>query len=546
MIRALSIALAVLVCAANVQAQDLFLKNVNGYTLQGGELVQFDALLVRDGKVQAAGSADLLEPYAKDGTVRDLRGKTVLPGLIDAHVHVAAYGQALVRPNLRGARSLAGALDLILDDMPSKGWVLGGGWNQESWDDPVFPNALALDAITGDRPAALSRIDGHALWVNSAALAAAGIDDATLDPDGGRIVRDSAGKATGILIDRARALVTGVMAQPDAAAIEASIARAAKAFTAQGVTMVHGAGVTQAQWFAMRRLADKKALPVRIYGMIAGLGSDYDALSAMRPIASEQQDRLMLRAVKLDADGALGSRGAALKTPYADAPGETGLLFESPTALRNKIARGLMRGYQINVHAIGNAANAQVVSAFKDVLAIAGTNGRHRIEHVQVMDAPDRAVMAQLGLIASIQPIHAASDRAMAIKRLDDAAMQGAYAYRAMADSGIALAAGSGAPVEPPNPFLGMLAAVYRVNASGKPTGGWRIAEALSLRQAFEAYTMGGAYAAFMENRLGSLEARKWADFIIIDRDIFTSSAEALGKTKVLETWVAGVRVYKR
>lgn len=541
--------IAILVWAlltSSAQGQDLFLKNVNGYTLEGGALKRFDALLVRGGKVQAAGSAGLLEPYAKPGTVRDMGGKTLLPGLIDSHAHVTAYGQELARIDLRSATSLGSALELIVAQLPQRGWVLGGGWNQENWDDPVFPTALALDAVTGDRPAALTRVDGHALWVNTAALAAAGITADTPDPPGGRIERGTDGRATGILVDAAMGLVRAVLPAPQSAEIAKAISRAAAALNANGITMVHDAGVTPDQWFAMRQLADEKALPVRIYGMIAGLGEAYDVLSPLRPIASANEDRLMLRAVKLYADGALGSRGAALKSAYADQPGNTGLLFESPTALRNKIARGLLRGYQINIHAIGNAANAQVLGAFKDVLAIAGTNGRHRIEHAQVMDAEDRALMAQLGLIASIQPIHATSDREMAMKRLDAQALKGAYMYGAMAEDGILLAAGSDVPVEPPNPFLGMLAAVARVDAQGNPKGGWRMEGALSVEQAFKAYTMGGAYAAFMENRLGSLEPRKWADFVVIDRDIFTIAPQDLGKTQVLETWVAGKRVFTR
>jgi hypothetical protein len=530
--------------ASSAHGQDVFLKNVNGYTLQDGSLQRFDALLVRDGKVQAAGSAALLEPYAKAGTVRDMGGKTVLPGFIDSHAHVTAYGQNLVRIDLRPATSLTAALEIIVAQLPKRGWVLGGGWNQENWDERVFPSALALDAVTGERPAALTRVDGHALWVNTAALSAAGITASTPDPAGGRIERNADGTATGILVDAAMGLVTAILPQPDTAQTVMAISRAAKALNAHGVTMVHDAGVTPDQWFAMRQLADEKALPIRIYAMIAGLGEAYDVLSSLRPIASANEDRLMLRAVKLYADGALGSRGAALKSDYADQPGNKGLLFEDPTALRNKIARGLLRGYQINIHAIGNAANSQVVSAFKDVLAIAGTNGRHRIEHVQVIDAEDRARMAALGLIASIQPIHATSDRLMAMQRLDEETIKGAYAYRAMADSGIALAAGSDVPVEPPNPFLGMLAAVARVDARGEPKGGWRLDDALSLEQAFTAYTMGGAYAAFMENRLGSLEPRKWADFVVVDRDIFAIAPKDLGKTRVLETWVAGERVF--
>lgn len=537
--------LAALTCfTGHVQAQDLMVTNAKGYSFQNGSLVKFDTLLIRSGRVAAAGQRAHIEPWAEGIDIRDAKGAVLLPGLIDAHGHVFGLGFQALNIDLSETKSLEEALALIKARMPDDGWILGRGWNQVIWGLGRFPTARELDRVTAGRPAAFERVDGHATWVNSKALELAGITKDTPDPQGGRIERDANGNPTGVLVDAASSLVEAVIPEPSRTVKEQALEKALEAMAAVGLTGAHDAGVTPDQWEIYKDFASKGRMSARIYGMIAGVGAAFDALSADGPILGIGDDRLFLRAVKLYADGALGSRGAALHVDYSDDAGNKGLLFHEDTALRNQIARAVSRGYQVNVHAIGDKANSQVLDAFTDILKYGGKGQRHRIEHAQVLRLDDIPRLKDLNLIASMQPIHATSDKNMAEDRLGAERIKGAYAWRKFLNAGVVIAAGSDFPVEPVNPFYGLHAAVTRRDRDGNPLEGWYAEESLSVTDALRAFTLDAAYAGHMEDRVGSLEAGKWADFILIDRDIFTINPQDIWKTKVLETWVGGVRVY--
>lgn len=528
-----------------VHAQDVLITNANGYTFKDGELVKFDTLLVRSGRVAAAGPASALKQWGEGIRNHDVAGATVLPGLIDAHGHVFGLGYRLLRVDLVSSKSLADAQARIAAAYKGpEEWVLGGGWNQVIWGLGRFPTAQELDKVTGDKPAYLRRVDGHAAWVNTKALEIAGIDESTPDPKGGLIVRDAQGRPTGVLVDAAMALVQDVIPTPNLSTQQKALERALEEMASLGLTGVHDAGVDVAQWAIYRDYASRGALTARIYGMIGGADLNFNQLSKQGPVTDLAQDRLYLRAVKLYADGALGSRGAALHAPYSDDPGNHGLLFEDDTALINKISRVVSRGYQANVHAIGDKANTQVLDAFEKVLKYGNNGLRHRIEHAQVLRLEDIPRFEKMGIIASMQPMHATSDKNMAEDRLGRSRIEGAYAWRKMLESGAVIASGSDFPVEPANPFYGLHAAVTRRDREGEPLKGWYPEERMTVAEALRSFTLDAAYASHLDDRLGSLETGKWGDFVIIDQDIFEIDPQEIWKTKVLETWLAGERVF--
>ncbi|WP_310593364.1 amidohydrolase [Pedomonas mirosovicensis] len=407
-----------------------------------------------------------------------------------------------------------------------------------------FPTAEELDKAVADRPVWLERVDGHAAWANSKAIQLAKVTAKTKDPKGGEIIRKEDGSPAGVFVDGAQDLVAKHVPEPTEAEQAAALEAALKIMASVGLTGVHDAGIDAKTWTLYRRFGEEGRLTTRIYAMIGGTGKDFDILSKEGPQTGLYDGRLSLRSVKLYSDGALGSRGAALLEPYSDAPDSKGLPFHSDAAVANMISKAIAKGYQVNVHAIGDAANRQILNAFEMILRHTGQGLRHRIEHAQVLSPEDIKRLAQLGLIASMQPTHATSDWQMAEKRLGHDRLEGAYAWRTVLNTGAKLAFGSDFPVESPNPFYGLHAAVTRQTREGEPPGGWRPEEKLSLVEAFHAFTLGAAYAGHQESQVGSLTAGKWADFILVDKDIFKSPPSELWQTKVLETWVAGKRVY--
>jgi predicted amidohydrolase YtcJ len=536
---------------ASVQA-DTVIVNANGYTLNAqGDLVQFAALAFDDqGKVLAVGTAAEVAAKASGARQVDLKGKTVLPGLIDAHGHVFGLGQMLTQLDLSATTSLPDALKAIGDYAkanPGQGWLRGRGWNQENWKLGRFPTAADVDAVVSDRPVWFERVDGHAGWANSRALEAAGITDKTPDPAGGKIMRDANGKATGVLVDAAKELVAKVLPAQTEAEGRKVLDRALAEMARVGLTGAHDAGLGVAEDRLYRAYADQGKLTARIYGMIGGTQGDFDALAKNGPLKTYGKDMYALRAVKLYSDGALGSRGAALIKPYSDEPHSHGLLFYKTAEMDAMMKKAMARGYQVNVHAIGDAGNHQILDIYqKELGATKSAAQRHRIEHAQVVTQADIVRFKTLGIIPSMQPTHATSDKNMAESRVGPERIKGAYAWRSFLHQGSRIACGSDFPVESPNPFFGIHAAVTRQDSSGQPIAGWYPNQAMSLKEAFRCFTLDAAYAGHAENSLGSLEPGKWADFIVIDQDLFKVSPYDIYKTGVLQTWVAGKAVYQK
>jgi predicted amidohydrolase YtcJ len=533
-----------------VRSAPTIVANVHGYTLVGTKLEPFSALAFEAGKVLEIGDAAGLRSRYARARVIDGRGKTLLPGLIDAHGHVLDLGLESVQVQLTGTASLQEAEQKIrayARANPRRAWLLGGGWNHVIWNLGRFPTAQELDSAVADRPAALDRIDGHAKWLNSKALQAAGITRNTPDPSGGRIERDAAGNPSGVLVDKAMNLVEAVIPKLGEAERVAALQAAMRHMNSVGLTGVGDAGVGADVIAAYRRLADQGRLTVRVYAMIADTGEDFRALSKDGPLLGYAHDRLTVRSVKLFADGALGSRGAALLAPYSDKPEQTGLLFMTNAEMQHKIETALSAGYQVNIHAIGDAANRQVLDAFEAAYrAVGGRALRNRIEHAQVVAPSDIPRFKQLDLIASMQPTHATGDMNMAEARIGPERLKGAYAWRSFLDQGTVIAGGSDFPVESDNPFFGLHAAVTRTDHANQPPGGWHPEQAMTLLEAFRAFTLAAAYAEHQEQSLGSLEPGKWADFIIIDRDLFKIAPADIWRIRVLETWLAGERVYSQ
>ncbi len=539
-----------LVVAPLSQAADLLVSHVNGYTLDSrGRLQHFEALLIDQGKVVATGSDAELATRAGGAKVIDGHGHTLLPGLIDAHGHVLELGYARNSVDLTGTRSLEQALAKVkayADAHPDAAWIRGGGWNQEIWKLGRFPTAGELDAVVSHRPVWLSRVDGHAAWANTAAIKLAGVSKATRDPSGGRIERDPNGDPAGVFVDGATDLIDAKVphptAQERAAALDTALAEMARV----GLTGVGDAGIDLEDYQLYRQYADVHKLTARIYAMIRGTGDAFDAISKDGPLIGYGNDFLTVRTVKLFADGALGSRGAAMLAPYSDDPHNRGLLFMPPEVMTVKVGKAFDKSYQVAIHAIGDRANREVLDSYAaayrshpDAIAL-----RNRVEHVQIVSLGDIPRFVSLHLIASMQPTHATSDMNMAEDRTGRERLKGAYAWRRFLDQGTVIAAGSDFPVESPNPFYGLYSAVTRQDHQGQPPGGWHADQAMTLAEALRAFTLDAAYAEHAEQTLGTLEPGKWADFILVDHDIFKDPPSRLWDTRVLQTWVAGRQVY--
>ena len=526
--------------------------NANGYTIESDTLRLFEALLIQDGKVRAVGNEDELRALAttEDIIEVDAQGNTLLPGLIDAHGHVMGLGFQELQINLAGIRSLEETLEQLkayADANPELEWIIGRGWNQTLWKENRFPKAADLDQVIPDRPVWLSRVDGHAGWANSKAMQLAQVSSDTPDPEGGKIIKDERGRPTGVFIDAAEGYVQQVVPEYTAQEQALALAAANNVLRSYGVTSVHDAGVGIQTWELYQEFASQGKLDIRIYGMISGAGSTFDALSVQGPMTGLYDDLLALRSVKLYADGALGSRGAALLSDYHDEPGNKGLLFVSQDEMNAMAEKVVSKGFQANIHAIGDAANRQVL----DALAYAqeqhpNPDQRNRVEHAQIIELQDLPRFKELNIIASMQPTHATSDKNMAEDRVGSERIKGAYAWQTLLGQGTVVASGSDFPVESANPFLGLYAAITRKDIEGNPLGGWYANEAMTREQTLRSFTLDAAYAGFQEDVLGSLEEGKWADFIIIDRDIMRVEDSEIWQTEVLQTWVAGEPVFTR
>lgn len=535
-------------CLQNQMGTTVF-ENVKGYTFSNGELVTFSSMAFRGGKVlKTVNDGSLADEYA-DARVIDGGGNTMLPGLIDAHAHVMGLGFQELDVDVAGAGSLDSTLQIVSSyagEYPDREWILGRGWNHSRWSINRFPTAQELDQVVEDRPVWLRRVDGHAGWANTRAMEAAGITKDTEDPQGGKIIRDADGNPAGVFVDGAMSLIASKVPARTSEEQSMALKKALQQMSAHGLTGVHDAGVDTDTWNLYKKFADNGKMIARIYGMISGAGQTFDKLSENGPVESYANDRLALRSVKLYADGALGSRGAAMIEPYADEPGNTGLLFSSEEELTDMILKTASGGYQTNVHAIGDRANRMVLNAFENVKDRLGNRGlRHRIEHAQIVSLQDIPRFKELDIIASMQPTHATSDMNMAEDRVGPERIKGGYAWNTFLEQGTVVASGSDFPVESVNPFFGLYSAVTRQDHEGKPEGGWYSDEAMTRAEALRSFTIDAAYAGHQEDILGTLEPGKWADFILIDRNIMEVPEQQIWQTNVLETWVAGQQVYR-
>ena len=548
------IAFAVLAVLAVAPARaDTMVINVNGITIDDkGQPQRFAALQFGpDGKVKALFQSKDKRP--KTEYQIDARGRTMIPGLIDAHLHVMQVGFAALTLDLSETKSLAEAqakIRVFATAHPDRAWIVGRGWNQETWglrDEAGrgrFPTAAELDAAVPGRPVWLERVDGHAGWGNSAALAAAGVTATMKDPAGGRIERLAGGKPAGVLVDDAMQLVDRMVPPPRPDDRDLAFDTAQRLLLARGLTAVADMGTSIEDWQTFRRAGDLGRLRLRVMSYAAGI----DAMALMGgpgPTPWLYDDRLRMGGLKLYADGALGSRGALLKAPYADAPQTRGIARTGETQLKNLMSRAAMDNFQLAIHAIGDAANAEALAAIEDLGATYKGDRRWRIEHAQIVDPVDIPRFGKLGVIASMQPIHQVSDRTMAEARLGPARLAGAYAWKSLAAGGARLAFGSDAPVELPDPFAGMAAALTREDDKGQPFGGWQPQERIDRAAALAGYTTGAAWAGFAERKFGRLAPGLRADFVLIDVDPLLAAPAALRQARVIETWIGGEKVFE-
>ncbi len=527
---------------------DTVVHSVTGYTSTAtGDIQKFSALVFDDeGRIVATGNDDLAAEHA-DARQINGSGKFVLPGLIDSHAHVSSQGFLTVQLNLAGTPSVEDAVQSIADYAkanPGSGWIEGRGWNQVLWPVREFPTAAHIDAVVPDRPVYLRRIDGHAGWANSKALEIADINDDTPDPIGGKIHRDSDGHATGTLVDNAMALVTSRISPPSTEDYREAFLAAFRQLTALGLTGVHDAGINVTEAETYLSMADDNEMSMRIVAMIAGAGANLDAIG--KPIHSYGNDRLAISSVKLVADGAFGSRGAALFEPYDDDAENRGLPYWTQEELDGFVKKSNDMGFPVGIHAIGDLGNKQALDAIEKAQGGERSPMRNRIEHAQVIRLEDIPRFAALGVIASMQGTHATSDMNMAEDRIGPERIKGAYAWRKLLDVGAIIANGSDFPVELANPMHGLYASVTRKSRAGLPENGWYVDEAMTREETLHSFTWAAAYAAHQEDRLGSLEAGKWADFIVVDRDFFEIADSEIDDIQVLQTWVGGDLVYER
>ena len=490
-----------------------------------------EALAVADGRIAMVGSnRQVLQafPFARR---LDASYLTILPGFIDAHVHLVRLGAHLLQLDLSGAGSVDEAVRIVEAanaGAEEAGWLIGGGWDHTRWPGAIYPTRHDLDRLVPDRPVWLRRVDLHVGWANSAALQAASVDASTPDVAGGLIRRDASGAPTGILVDRAMELVERVLPAADASQHRTCVEKAIDALHAEGITGAHDAGASAEVIDLYREMIDAHALDLRLNVMADGMGAAYHRL-VQEGAVHHHADRLNVRSVKLFMDGALGSRGAALLSDYADEPGNAGLLMYEPQELEAHVREISAQGLQVCTHAIGDRAVRHVLDAYERAMSREQRDAlRPRVEHAQVVHEDDLGRFGALGVIASMQPVHEVRDRAWAAARLGQDRLPGAYAWGRLDGAGARLAFGSDAPVETADPRAGFAAAISSVDRE------------IALR----AYTIDAAHAGFQEEVTGSITRGKHADLVVLEEDLTTVDAAWMPEGRVVATFVGGRCVF--
>jgi predicted amidohydrolase YtcJ len=561
------------------QPVDVLYVGARVYTVDKANTV-VDGIATRGDRIVAVGSAADMVKELKPKRVVDLAGKTVVPGLIDAHVHLLSLGVARLTLDLVGTKSEDRVADLVRERVGASEpgqWIRGRGWDQNEWRSRQFPSHEILDRVAPNNPVYLMRVDGHAAWVNKKALEIAGITSKTPDPDGGRFLRDARGNPTGVLIDNAMEVVGKFLPPPSDKEMEEAIGRAVQECLSYGLTCVHEMGVEEEGIETYKRLIDAGNFPFRVYAALSAPGETWEKYvepdssgSRQGPLIGYGGSRLWVRAIKLYIDGALGSRGAALIEPYSDEPDNRGLTVMSEGDLRKAVDEALANGFQVCTRAIGDRGNNIVLNIYEAALqAHAAKDPRLRIEHAQVLAPNDIPRFHELGVIPSMQPTHCTSDMYWAEARLGPTRVRGAYAWRSLLNTGVIIPGGSDFPVESPNPLFGIYAAITRQDHQGKPRnaddvraffqlsaegitdtsafdGGWYASQKMTREEALRAFTAWAAYAGFQEDLLGSLERGKLADFVVLSKDIMTVPPLEILNTTVERTILGGSEVYRR
>ncbi|MBI5463931.1 MAG: amidohydrolase [Ignavibacteriales bacterium] len=554
------------------QKADTIFVNANIRTMDA-KTPSAQAMAVRGDRIVGIGTNDDVRRKFRSSSVVDLEKRTVFPGLIDAHAHLLSLGLARMTVDLLGARTeeeaASRAKEKIANSAPGQ-WIRGRGWDQNPWPGKKFPSHRSLDKFSKNNPIVFSRVDGHALWVNSRAMEMAGVTKDTKEPEGGKIIRDGRGYPTGVFVDNAKELITQVIPLLSESEAREAVSIASQECLGLGLTTVHDMGVDTFEIALYKKMIDTGELNLRIYAAIGGAGETWNEYKMSGPLVGYGRNHLTVRAMKLYVDGALGSRGAALIEPYSDDPTNRGLTVTSEKEFQSLTDEALAHGFQVCTHAIGDRGNHMALDAYEKAMRVfKHSDLRLRVEHAQVLSPEDIPRFRRLEVIPSMQPTHCTSDMYWAEARLGSKRVRGAYAWRSLRNTGVIIPGGSDFPVEQPNPILGIYAACTRQDLQGKPRnasdaaqqfqlspdgiadstdfeGGWYVKERMTRDEALSSFTTWAAFAGFEEAIKGSLSRGKLADFIILSQDIGRVPNGELPSTVVLETYVGGKRVYRK
>ena len=526
-------------------AEISIIHNVQGNTINQDQQIAFSALAFDKGKVLSIGNKDQLLASYPDALLIDGQGHAMLPGLHDAHGHVLGLANLKNEIDLMGVTTIEESLEIIqqfIDEHPQNNWILGRGWNQVLWKNKKFPSYKDLDKLKTNKPIWLRRVDGHAGWANSKAMEIAKSNEHLKDMPGGEIIIDEQGIQSGIFIDNAMNIIQSHISREHLTKTDELIYETLNYLASIGITSVDDAGIDWPTYDSYKKLSAEHRLPVRINAMLA---SGSQVLAKMLSDGIYKDDFLQIQTIKYVADGALGSRGAAMIAPYNDRTDTSGKLVQSQAFIQKHIFDNAEDGWQAAIHAIGDNANRISIEILADEKANT-KKLRHRIEHAQIVDFSDLAKFKQYNIIASMQPTHATSDMNMAEDRVGRERLRGAYAWQTLMKKGVIIASGSDFPVELANPFYGLHAAITRQDRSNQPENGWIAIEKMTVKQALASFTINAAYANHRENSIGSLEAGKWADFILVDQNIFEVPPQNIWQTQVMQTWVAGEKIFDK
>ncbi|MBM4165362.1 MAG: amidohydrolase [Ignavibacteria bacterium] len=515
-----------------------------------------EAIAISGNNIIGVGTNEYILKHYRTNDTLDLQGKTIVPGLIDAHAHILGLGNALQILNLVGTTSAEQVADIVQKKISEteSDWIFGRGWDQNDWSEKSFPSHHILDEVSGKKFVVLTRIDGHAIWVNNNVLELSGISKSTVIPEGGNIVKDENGNPTGVFIDNAINLVEKIIPEKSDDEIQNTILLAVNECVKLGLTEVHDMGVDLKVLKAYESLIKNDALPLRIYAAIShpqdSLNNEqkemWDSFFYYGPLIN-YHDRLTVRAIKIYADGALGSRGAALIESYSDDKTNRGLTMLSEKNIEEICSTALQKGFQVCTHAIGDRGNHIVLNAYENVLKnYKGNPPRFRIEHAQVLEPSDIPRFRKLKVIPSMQPTHATSDMYWAEERLGSERVKFAYAWRSILNTKMLIAGGSDFPVESPNPILGFFAACTRAAQNNYPENGWYGSQKMTRDEALKAFTFWAADAAFEEDWKGTIEGGKVADFTILSKDIMRVPQKEILDAEVEMTIVGGKVVYRK